>query len=106
MSAFYQSLKPVLLNLFGISKDAAHISVGLLSFFLWLTLFRQRVDSFKSVLPVVALALLMEFLDFQDMFEAHRPFLWHASLHDLLVTTFWPLVIVVVFKLWGRVIHR
>ncbi len=98
MAAAYQSLKLFLLQLFGVTKDAAHISVGLIGFWLWVGLFKRRLDSLKSVLPVLGLALFMELMDFQDMFNAHRPYNWLASAHDLILTCFWPTAIVLLFK--------
>lgn len=97
-TSFYQLMKLDILSTVHLSRDAVHIYVGLLCLLLYVIVFRKRIDSWLSLLPVVLLALLMESLDLHDDLQALGHFRWGASLHDIINTLFWPFVIVTLFK--------
>jgi hypothetical protein len=96
MNEFYQGMKPVLVELLSLSKDAIHIHVGFLAFVAGLMLLR-RLD-WKALLFPLVLSLLMELLDFlMDLRRLGYP-LWTAYLHDLINTNFIPVTIYVVLR--------
>ena len=97
-TSFYQSIKQTVLNISGLSKDAIHMYIGMVVFSVWVVLFKKAVRSFKSLLPVIAVALLMESIDMWDNFHTLGRLRLLASLHDLLNTTFWPFMMVLLFK--------
>lgn len=98
-SAGYQQIKAALLGLLHLSKDAVHVYVGLATLLLWVAVSRTPLSSFTAVLPTMIAALVMEGLDFRDAaLRSARTFPWWGSLHDILNTTLWPLVLVVCAK--------
>ena len=101
-TSFYQSIKQTVLTISGLSKDAIHLYVGMAVFSVWVVLFKKAIRSFKSLLPVIAVALLMESIDIWDNFHTIGKLRLLASLHDILNTVFWPLMMVLLFKLIER----
>jgi hypothetical protein len=97
-TSFYQSIKQIVLTISGLSKDAIHIYVGMTVFSAWVIVFKKTAYSLKSVLPVIAVALLMESIDIWDNFHTTGKLRLPASLHDILNTVFWPLMMVFLFK--------
>ncbi len=97
-SSVYQLFKLRFLSIFSLSKDAAHIYVGLLCFLAWVGLFKKSIRSLKSLIPVLLVSFVMEILDLRDDLVAFGHFRWHASLHDILNTLFFPTLIVVLLK--------
>ena len=95
----YQHFKIKILSLVPLSKDAIHIYIGLVALFTWALLFRKSLKSFKTLIPAILLAAVMELLDLRDDFNSIGHFRWEASLHDILNTLFWPFFIVLLFKL-------
>ena len=98
-TSIYQSIKLQIISFFNLSKDAAHIYIGLLAFFLWVVLSRKPLGSLKSLIPVLILAAVMEFFDLRDDLNSLGHMRWSASFHDIINTIFWPAVIVFIFKL-------
>jgi hypothetical protein len=97
-TSFYQSIKQVFLTISGLSKDAIHIYVGMAVFSAWIVVLKKTVYSLKSVLPVLAIALVMESIDLWDNFHTVGKLRLLASLHDILNTVFWPLMVIFLFK--------
>ena len=97
-SSFYQSFKLQILSIFSLSKDAAHIYVGLLCFLIWITVFKKPIYLVKSLIPVLLVSLLMESFDLRDDYVAFGHLRWHASVHDVLNTLFFPALLVMIFK--------
>ena len=89
----YQSLKPILVELLGLSKDAIHMHVGFACFIAVLFFTKRSVSSFKVLIPGFILSLLMEFMDMRDDYNLGRSLNVVATLHDLINTNFIPLVI-------------
>jgi|SRR5688572_1256993 len=92
ISAF-QSVKLVVGAMFTLSKDALHIHVGLLVFIAVTYLTRKRYRAAIPLLAVLALAFLGEILDARDNFASLGRWRWRASLHDVMNTMFWPIVL-------------
>ena len=62
----YQNLKLVILDVLSLSKDAIHIHIGLLVFFLAIVLWRRGQPDILALLPVFLVAGGMEVLDLRD----------------------------------------
>ncbi len=92
MSTF-QSFKHELVQFAELSKDALHIYVGLTVFLISAALARKGLRSFMALVLVLVVAVIGEILDLRDELRAHERIKWWASLHDLLNTCFWPLVL-------------
>ncbi len=94
----YQNAKLIILSILEISKDAIHIHIGLIVFFAAVVLWRKGSIEARCLIPVVVVASLMEMLDLRDLYTQlgylHIAALT-ASIHDLLNTMLWPVVIVV-----------
>lgn len=86
----FQSFKLAVVDVVGLSKDALHIHVGLLVFFLAALVFRRSIRSLVPVTVVLALALAGEALDARDDVASLGHWRIGASVHDILNTMFWP----------------
>jgi hypothetical protein len=89
----YQGAKLWIVNLLGLSKDAIHIYVGMSAFLVSAILFRRTLNNKRLLIPVFFIALWMEILDMRDDLRSLGYFRWSASLHDLVNTCFWPIMI-------------
>ncbi|MXY97457.1 MAG: hypothetical protein F4Z29_06840 [Gemmatimonadetes bacterium] len=97
----YQNVKLVILSILEISKDAIHIHVGLFVFFAAVVLWRKGSFDARCLIPVVIVASLMELLDLRDDYTYQgniRLAGVTASVHDLINTLLWPVVIVVLAR--------
>ncbi len=101
MIQLYQDLKPVIMEVFGLSRDAIHMHVGFLAYlasFLWMK--KSRFSRKVLVFPV-GLSLLMELFDLvSDLGRVGRPFPW-AYAHDLLNTNAIPVMLFFVLRSVG-----
>ena len=91
--SWFQECKNFLISTFGLSKDALHIYIGLIVFFVTALLIRRPLRSWLPLLMVVLAALVGEVLDMKDDIFQLGGWRWKASLHDLVNTMFWPFVI-------------
>ena len=94
----YQNAKLIILSILEISKDAVHIHVGLIVFFAAVVLWRKGSIDAWCLIPAVTVASLMEMLDLRDLYTrlGHLNFAaLSASVHDLINTLLWPVVIVI-----------
>ncbi|AVP99721.1 hypothetical protein C7S18_22210 [Ahniella affigens] len=102
----FQALKLWIMHASGLSRDALHVYVGLLVFFVACGVFRKHQRSLWPLLLVVVVACLGELLDMRDDLRMVGSWRWQASLHDVLNTCFWPSVISVLIRLrlppWSR----
>lgn len=96
--SWYQQLKPVLLDLFGLSKDAIHIHIGFFCLIIFLLLSRRKLNSWILLLPGLCLSVILEILDLRDDFVHEGTFRFGASLHDLVNTNLIPFLLVVLAK--------
>lgn len=92
MSTF-QGFKHELVQIADLSKDALHVYVGLTVFLAVAAIARKGLRSTAALLVVVVVAVAGEVLDLRDEWHVHEHLKWGASLHDLLNTCFWPLVL-------------
>lgn len=92
MSGF-QSFKHHMVQFADLSKDALHIYVGLAVFLLVAAIARKGLKSGWAILAVLVVAVIGEVLDLRDEFRLRERLLWWSSLHDLVNTCFWPLVL-------------
>ncbi len=95
----YQSFKLLLLDFLPLSKDAVHVYIGLAVLLVWVAGLRRPLGAWTSLVPVFAVALLMETVDLVDDLRWLGHPRWSASLHDLVNTTFWPVVLVITARL-------
>ena len=93
-----QSIKLALVQAVGLSKDALHIYVGLIVFFVVAITLRRRPASYLPLVAVVVTAILGELVDMRDDIKSLGAWRWRASLHDLANTVFWPLVITLLVR--------
>jgi len=89
----FQSIKLIIVSTTGLSKDALHIYAGLAIFFIAVIILRKPLKSTTPWLVILAFAVLAELIDMRDDFLSLGYWRWHASLHDILNTLFWPTVI-------------
>lgn len=97
----YQNAKLIILSILEISKDAIHIHVGLFVFFAAVVLWRKGSVDALCLIPVVIIASLMESLDLRDDYTYQGSVSMAAltaSVHDLINTMLWPVVIVVLAR--------
>lgn len=92
MSTF-QSIKHELVHFASLSKDALHIYVGIAVFLLAAAMSKKGARGTFPLLAVLVVALLGEILDFRDEFRRYGRILVRASLHDIVNTMFWPLML-------------
>ncbi|WOJ97104.1 hypothetical protein R0137_00685 [Congregibacter brevis] len=95
----YQLMKIHILNAVDLSKDAIHIYVGLAVFLVAIVVWQRGRISWLSLLPVVAIAIIMEALDLHDDSRSFGYLRWGASAHDFVNTVFWPTVLVITNRL-------
>jgi hypothetical protein len=98
-TSMYQLAKIHVLSFFNVSKDAMHVYIGLSILLLWLLFTRKPLSSLKNLIPVITVAIFMEVFDLRDDFTSFGRFRWDASLHDIINTMFWPVVIIFFSKL-------
>ena len=94
----YQEAKRIIVSILELSKDSIHMHVGLIVFFLAVVLWKKGSIEARCLIPVVIVASLMEILDLRYDYVSLGHFRLNAitaSIHDLINTTFWPVVIVV-----------
>ncbi len=87
------------MNVLPLSKDAVHIYIGLIVFFAAVAFWKKGRIQFACLVPVIAVAMGMEAFDLFDDWRAFGYPRWEASAHDVLNTSFWPVMVVVLVKL-------
>ncbi|WP_439100239.1 hypothetical protein [Congregibacter sp.] len=97
----YQLMKIHILNAVDLSKDAVHIYVGMAVFLIAIVTWHRGRICWASLLPVIAIAAIMEALDLHDDARSFGYLRWGASAHDFVNTIFWPTLIVLVARLRG-----
>lgn len=96
MSA-YQNAKLEILSILELSRDSIHIHIGLIVFFATVVLWKRGYVKASCLIPVAVVASLMEILDLRDGYihlGYFRMAAVTASIHDLINTMVWPVVIV------------
>ncbi len=95
----FQDFKVDMVAVFNLSKDALHVYVGLLVFVAVAILLRRKPRTFLPLLAVFFVACVGELLDARDDFAHLHHWRWRASLHDVLNTCFWPLMLTLLTRL-------
>jgi hypothetical protein len=91
--SFVQSLKLDIVAATGLSKDALHVYLGLITWLLAAALWRRPVTTLRPWLVALLVAMVVEGFDaFDDWVQLGR-WRYMASLHDLINTMFWPTVL-------------
>ena len=93
-----QALKLHLVYSTGLSKDALHIYVGLIVFFLSAILFRKPLRAALPLTMVSVAALAGEAVDAWDDIASAGHWQVGASVHDMLNTMFWPVILCLLAK--------
>lgn len=88
-----QTAKLAIVGATGLSKDALHIYVGLAVYLASRFVFRKQPHAFGPVVLVLLVACLGEALDMRDDILSLGHWRWGASLHDVINTAFWPVVL-------------
>ena len=104
MSTFQQA-KLALVDTAGLAKDALHIYVALIVFFLSCILFKWKARQWKPWLLVVLAALTGEALDIRDELAAAGPILWAESAKDIVNTLLVPTIILLAAR-YGRMFGK
>lgn len=98
----FQQLKIYITNFTELSRDALHIYAGLTLFFIVAFFHHRQLKSKWAIWTVLIVAVTAELFDAHDDFINYG--MWHigASLHDIINTIFWPLVIWLMarFRVW------
>ena len=89
----FQAIKLAIVSVIGLSKDALHIYVGLTVYLLATLALRHRARTLWPVLLVFLIACMGEVVDMRDDIRSLGYWRWPASLHDVVNTVFWPLVL-------------
>jgi hypothetical protein len=98
----FQWVKLQVVDILGLSKDAIHIHIGMSVFIFAVLVFGKGQIIFRCLLPVFIVALGMEAMDLYDDYNSVGHFRWSNSFHDLVNTSLWPLIIVVLVSLMNR----
>lgn len=88
-----QQAKLALLAFSGLDRDALHIYGGMGVFLLVLALGPRARGSWRPLLAVLGVALVVELLDLRDDLASLGYWRWQANLHDLLNTACCPAVL-------------
>lgn len=88
-----QSVKLVILQLTGLSRDALHVYAGMFVFLLAAFVMRKSPRSLVPLLAVFSVAAGMEALDARDDLHVFGYWRVDASFHDFINTVFWPTVV-------------
>ena len=95
----YQLFKLRVLEVIPVSKDAAHVYVGMGCLLLALLIFRAPLRSYRALIPGLIAAIIMEVFDLRDDLASVGHFRWAASLKDIVNTNLLPVVLVTVARL-------
>ena len=90
----YAELKAAILSFAELTKDAVHIYVGFFCLIAALVILRRPMTSYAALVPGLAVACVMEFLDLRLQFSAGRALRWAGSLHALVNTNLIPFLLV------------
>ncbi|AXY55687.1 hypothetical protein CDG60_03210 [Acinetobacter chinensis] len=101
LSAF-QNFKIYIVNFTDLARDALHIYAGLAVYLIVALLHKRQLKSHFAIWAVVLVAVGCELFDARDDLINHGYWRVGASLHDIVNTLFWPLIIwlSVRFKVW------
>lgn len=88
-----QVAKTMLVEMFGLERDALHVYVGLTVYLLTAILFRLKLSDLRAVAAVFLAAVAGELVDlFRGLWPGEMP-PWQSTWHDVWNTMFWPTVL-------------
>ena len=93
-----EALKTQIVMLTGVSRDALHTQLGLLIFFLAAMLLGKSAGNWLPVSVVVLAALVVEVFDRMRDLSSYGVWDTKASIHDVINTVFWPLILFLMVK--------
>ncbi|CAB1208443.1 hypothetical protein [Acinetobacter bouvetii] len=98
----FQELKIFIINFTELSRDALHIHLGLLLFLVVAFFHHRQLKSKWAIWTVVIVAIAAELFDARDDLINHGLWRIGASMHDIINTIFWPLIIWLMarFRVW------
>lgn len=98
----FQQGKQLLEDSLGFDKQALHILVGLMVFFLVLLIFRRKI--WLALLAVSVAALMGEVLDIYELIVIRNwgweDIFWPWHYHDLIDTMAGPIIMAMTIKMW------
>lgn len=100
-----ETLKTQIVLLTGVSRDALHTQLGLLIFFVAAIVLRRPAGNWMPVTVVMLAALGVEVFDRARDLASFGVWDTNASVHDVINTVFWPLVLFAMVKT-GTVFKR
>ena len=106
----FQQFKIKVIELTGLERDALHIYVGIGVFLITLMLTRKWVRYHRTrlklaLLVAIAFALMGEFLDLRHSYPNISGDILAASIHDIINTCFWPLMLYVINR-WTPLFNK
>jgi hypothetical protein len=93
-----QSIKLAIMAATDLSRDALHIYAGLTACLAASLIFRRPLRSLVPLSAAIAIAVFVEMLDLRDDLVTFGYWRLKASLHDIVNTIFWPLVLFVLAR--------
>lgn len=88
-----EELKASMVMLTGVTRDALHTQLGLAIFFGVALLMRQKVHQAWPICVTVVAAVLSEAFDYARDVSRYGAWDRAGSMHDIINTVFWPLII-------------
>ena len=86
------------MNVLPLSQDAVHIYIGLAVFLGSVAIWKKGHIQSACLVPGFAIGFGMESFDLVDDWRSLGYVRWGASIHDIINTVFWPLVIIALVK--------
>ncbi|MEJ2900126.1 hypothetical protein [Acinetobacter sp. NS-4] len=98
----FQELKIYVVNFTELSRDALYIYAGLVLFFIVAFFHHRQLKSKWAILTVLIVAIAAELLDARDDLINYGLWRIGSSVHDIINTIFWPLLIWLMarFRVW------
>lgn len=98
----FQELKIYVVNFTELSRDALYIYAGLVLFFIVAFFHHRQLKSKWAILAVLIVAIAAELFDARNDLIKHGYWRVGASMHDMINTIFWPLLIWLMarFRVW------
>lgn len=100
-----QSLKLLVIQATGLSRDALHVYLGMLVFLLSAAILRKRIGSPAPWVAATVAACALEALDARDDMQLFGHWRIGASAHDIVNTMFWPTVLFLIAR-YSRMFHK
>ncbi|AXQ21116.1 hypothetical protein BEN71_02955 [Acinetobacter wuhouensis] len=98
----FQEFKIYIVNFTDLARDALHIYAGLAVFFIVALIHKRQLKSTWAIITVICVAVGCELFDARDDLINHGYWRVGASMHDIINTCFWPVMIWLMarFRVW------